>query len=1241
MIGFVSLSDGPHPLPAGGSSLPVALPDLAVTTPGTPVTLHPAANDAGAPPLAVVGFGAAAYGEVVLNADQTLTYTPAAGFIGSDSFTYTLADASGEAVTGSVSVIVNDLPVANDDQARTAAGLPVEIAVLDNDRDAGPLSLAALGTPGHGDAELLAGQRIRYLPQPGFAGSDSFTYTVVDAHGATATATVSVTVDAANRPPVAVDDAATTQLDTPLVLDLLANDNDPDGDPLTLAGLGIPAHGSLAVAPDQTVTYTPEPGFTGEDMFAYTVTDGRGRQAGAEARIAVERPNTAPVAGAIAATTQADTPLRLDLLAQAGDADGDAVELTTLTLPAHGQLTVHADRSVTYTPAPGFAGEDGFIYTVGDGRGGSAAAVVRIAVEPPPVPPTYANGYAARRRIVVPPRPAGGEPAADLVALISETGSWLRSQAHGGQITSESGHDLRFELEDGTKLAHELELYDGSAGRLLAWVRIPGWDPATALRLFLYLGKPGIATSEAEPAAVWSGYLAVWDARTGIDRSGHGRHLTPGALQAGELIGPAARFPGDATASIADAAWCTGHAALTLQCWAKADAAALGSNRGLLAQGQRGNGDQPMGLLLRYASTGFRGGASNPIVWSVRTSAGVARLESAADVHGTAARALHAVWRSGELPQLYLDGVTTAASWAGAIVDNVATSGQPLTGTTMMATGELTLGAGSAAGEAGSWLGLIDEVRLRATAPTAGWVAIEHASQADPQGFYGLGADEAPAEPAGSVVAVPRRVTTAAGSWVDTDVLASAYLPAGAPAPTIAAVSQPAHGLATIVAGKVRYTPNAGFIGHDSLTYTLASGGKQSTARLTVEVSPLQAEYPPPLRTVTVSSDSALRTAVAAARPGDHIVLQNGVYSGSALSIVANGTAAAPVVVKAANKLGSEVRFRIDLNGDHLILWGLRFTGDTGKVVLSGHYDRVLRCEFTGWRPGHAVRFVGGSHGEVRYCHIHDPGPWTQQEIDGRNGMRINLRFTGSAASFHKFGRVSRCLFKNTLQRPVPGDYNTGQADFIEVGENVADYPGVSAEAVIEHCLFDGNLDPKASGIVDIKISGVTVQGCTFKNAPIGRLDNRGGGNSRYLSNYFKASTSGMAIYGGKHLIAGNVLETGPKLQIGVGTEEWNQYLQGEYQRPKDVLCVSNTGLLIVGSKAPGDPNATLAAEGTRIEDHVGTIRTQQNYAGSWDTPTGGLVEQGTTWAAAASLSVARAVELSEADVGPDAPWAV
>jgi hypothetical protein len=80
----------------------------------------------------------------------------------------------------------------------------------------------------------------------------------------------------ANNPPVAVNDTASTQEDTPVTVDVLANDSDPDGDPLSVISNQDPGNGTAVINGDDTITYTPDPGYSGTDSFTYTISDGNG-----------------------------------------------------------------------------------------------------------------------------------------------------------------------------------------------------------------------------------------------------------------------------------------------------------------------------------------------------------------------------------------------------------------------------------------------------------------------------------------------------------------------------------------------------------------------------------------------------------------------------------------------------------------------------------------------------------------------------------------------------------------------------------------------------------------------------------------------------------------------------------------------------------------------------------------------------------------------------------------------------
>ncbi|HFA60285.1 MAG TPA: tandem-95 repeat protein, partial [Rhodospirillales bacterium] len=364
--------------------MPTTAPDIVLTPAGVAVTIDVLANDSG-DSLTIVQHTQPAHGSLTLEADQTFTYLPDPGFAGVDGFTYTVEDAGGATATGTVTISVlapNADPEPAPDDAATEAGLPVDIPLLanDSDPDEDPLELAALGTPAHGTVVQIAPGVVRYFPQTGFSGTDRFTYTVTDGRGGIATGTVTVAVARANRPPELPPRRLTALRDTPLTFDPLEGALDPDGDPLRLSGLGLPAHGRLRVESDGRLTYLPDAGFEGEDSFSLTVTDGHGGSATGEVRITVTRPNAPPVAAADAVTTAIDTPVSIDLFANDSDPDGDGLRLLALGLPAHGQLAHEGGGVVTYVPEAGFFGVDSFTYTLDDGRGGTASATVTVTV---------------------------------------------------------------------------------------------------------------------------------------------------------------------------------------------------------------------------------------------------------------------------------------------------------------------------------------------------------------------------------------------------------------------------------------------------------------------------------------------------------------------------------------------------------------------------------------------------------------------------------------------------------------------------------------------------------------------------------------------------------------------------------------------------------------------------------------------------------------------------------------------
>lgn len=185
-----------------------------------------------------------------------------------------------------------------------------------------------------------------------------------------------------NNPPVAVDDNVT--VDGAVVIDVLANDSDPDGDTITIVSVTQPANGSVVNNGD-SVIYTPNPGFAGTDTFTYTIQDSDGNTSTATVTVTVEQDtppidqNNPPDAVDDRAVTNRNTPVTIDVLANDSDPDGDDLTITAVTQGEHGSV-VNNGGDVTYTPDQGFRGTDTFTYTISDGNGGSDTATVTVVI---------------------------------------------------------------------------------------------------------------------------------------------------------------------------------------------------------------------------------------------------------------------------------------------------------------------------------------------------------------------------------------------------------------------------------------------------------------------------------------------------------------------------------------------------------------------------------------------------------------------------------------------------------------------------------------------------------------------------------------------------------------------------------------------------------------------------------------------------------------------------------------------
>ncbi|MGK7894199.1 MAG: Ig-like domain-containing protein [Xenococcus sp. (in: cyanobacteria)] len=240
---------------------------------------------------------------LTLNDDGTFTYDPNGKFEDLDNsqtetetFTYTIDDANGNQDQATVTITVNGISeisplLANLDNAQTYMNQNVTVDVLSNDTDENGASLDPNNitiTVDHSNAlgtATVSNDQVIYTPSDGYLGNDSFTYTITDTNGETASATVNVAV--MNRTPIANNDEiqpwynipmtfnVVTESDTSPFKAVIGSDTDPEGDTLTIVSVTNPSHGNISFD-GQEVTYTPNSGYLGPDSFTYTISDDNG-----------------------------------------------------------------------------------------------------------------------------------------------------------------------------------------------------------------------------------------------------------------------------------------------------------------------------------------------------------------------------------------------------------------------------------------------------------------------------------------------------------------------------------------------------------------------------------------------------------------------------------------------------------------------------------------------------------------------------------------------------------------------------------------------------------------------------------------------------------------------------------------------------------------------------------------------------------------------------------------------------
>src|SRR6185369_9444873 len=334
--------------------------------------------------LSVTAVSNASNGNVVLNLDGTVTFSPDLNFNGTAGFDYTVSDGSLSDI-GHVTITVtaaNDAPVAVDDTGTTAEDVAVSFTQDDlkgNDTDVdnsnAQLNVTAVSNPSNGSVVLNLDGTVTFSSDLNCNGTAGFDYTVSDGL-LTDIGHMTITVTAANDAPVAVDDTGTTAEDVAVSFtqdDLKGNDTDADNSnaQLNVTAVSNASNGSVVLNLDGTVTFSPDLNFNGTAGFDYTLSDGSLTDIG-HMTITVTAVNDAPVAVDDTGTTTVDVAVSFtqdDLKGNDTDVDNSNAQLnvTAVSNASNGSVVLNLDGTVTFSPDLNFNGTAGFDYTVSDG----------------------------------------------------------------------------------------------------------------------------------------------------------------------------------------------------------------------------------------------------------------------------------------------------------------------------------------------------------------------------------------------------------------------------------------------------------------------------------------------------------------------------------------------------------------------------------------------------------------------------------------------------------------------------------------------------------------------------------------------------------------------------------------------------------------------------------------------------------------------------------------------------------
>ncbi|MEO1144081.1 MAG: DUF2341 domain-containing protein [Cyanobacteria bacterium J06638_22] len=1181
---------------------PVAVDDVVRVTTGEEILIPALAND-NDPDLgdniALIASTAPSFGSISLGQDAgTFRYRATSGYVGLDSFVYTIRDSFGQIAKGKVTITVeapNAAPVLKPRRFETFEGLPLEIDLLGcaTDPDDDPLLLYRVGRPGHGSISITNGQRGFYTPAPDYVGLDSFVYVVRDTKGATTSGVIEIHVKDHNKRPTAANDNIETTSNSPININILANDFDHDNDTLAISSVILPMNGSVAVNIDNTITYTPALGYVGQDSFSYAVTDGKSEPVQAHVSVNVTLPDLNTFANGYINRR------RFVVAADRVVGDGSLQDFPLfvheqadwLKNTAHGGKIEHDQGYDMRFELPNGMQLDHELENY-DPETGTLTAWVRL----PSLEATSNTEfflYYGRPDLSASEEWAVGVWQNYLAVIDCETGADRSGNsrdafAHNVEPATLLGSAGRYNGTD-SKLevptSNWLDNLDALTAQVVFKSDVTGFD-----QTILRAGSSGTEAEaslafhyDGDPDNAILGRLGTTDGSTSAK--------TISNVHTTETYWAALTWSRDHSVTIYGQG-----VPLELS------DAAIGSAG--LTQISSVQGADPTPLLIGSGSANWQG-----IIDEVRFCADELTSDWLATEYSNQRdpRVFYGIGGEEQvdnntapvaLPDTALTSKDTSidldvlANDLGNSLSIIATS-TPASGTAV----DIGDGSGPIRYTPASDFAGKDHITYTITDSggrlSQGMVRIE--VEAPPPPPPPPTPPSMPLAPSGSIDSTP-----IVFSWTPTES-ATEYLMRVRNAGT----EETAHaarrsaidlgcqsGTCSIAvneldAGDYEWEVRP-FIGDNRLDYTTSLPFTLDRGTTTQDPDDDLPPIPDPERTINVTNISQLDAAIANANPGDHIILANGTYDGEQRDLDIQGSVEAPIVLKAATTGQAVISngFSLQKSSQYVTLLGLTF--NPGKVTARGNNNRISRCYFETELPigtnRTALTIRESNNLIVDYC------DFTVQERpfgSADNNQKYNsigMPFNDRDAQGNETGvnAPHNTLFYGCYFHDYPAQLKYSQPYFSAVDHcNDVKQAKIDIQTVWRRCLFkDVNIGNK---LWETKSAGVTIEFSTFLNCNAYNAFRQGGGCvalGNWMENCkgWRAHRQNCQFYYNKFINS--------KIQVMAGQVSHTSYVNA-YPNAYNTLLVGNDGPLIIGETFGGE---TFPALNTLVEGHAGQI---------------------------------------------------